>query len=137
MRMAREWQQTRFPEFVLPDAVYYQSVWAVRDLYRMKNRIIELDEEISSGKCPPGVVSDVTKGYPFHKPTEKAAVEKMLLENRVDAIDGALRTVPEIYRSPVMESIINRKNPTGSLSKIWKIWKQRFLFNVAKNLSLI
>ena len=45
--MSREWQQTRFKEFVMPDAVYYQSIWAVRDLRRMENRIREIDRDVS------------------------------------------------------------------------------------------
>ena len=43
--MSREWQQTRFKEFVMPDAVYYQSIWAVRDLQRMENRLHEIEHD--------------------------------------------------------------------------------------------
>ena len=39
----REWQQTRQREYVMPDAVYYQSIWAVRDLKRMEHRLDELE----------------------------------------------------------------------------------------------
>lgn len=35
----REWQQTRFKSICMPDAVYYQSIWAVRDLHRMEERV--------------------------------------------------------------------------------------------------
>ena len=43
--MPREWQQKRYKQFVLPDAVYFQCVWAVRDLYRMEKRIEELERK--------------------------------------------------------------------------------------------
>ena len=43
--LSREWQQTRFKKYVLPDAVYYQSLWAVRDLERMEERIKELSDD--------------------------------------------------------------------------------------------
>ena len=40
--MSREWQQTKMQEYVMPYAVYYQSLWAVRDLERMEIKIREL-----------------------------------------------------------------------------------------------
>ena len=39
--MSKEWQQTRYKHLVLPKEVYYQSVWAVRDLERMEARLAE------------------------------------------------------------------------------------------------
>lgn len=43
--MAREWQQTKLREYLMPNAVYYQSLWAVRDIQRMEMRINELSAE--------------------------------------------------------------------------------------------
>lgn len=34
--MSRQWQQTKYKNLVLPEAVYYQSIWAVRDLQRRR-----------------------------------------------------------------------------------------------------
>lgn len=42
--MSREWQQTKYTEFLMPEAVYYQTLWAVRDLERMELRLRELRE---------------------------------------------------------------------------------------------
>ena len=38
----REWQQTRDSAYVMPYAVYYQSIWAVRDLARMEEKLKEI-----------------------------------------------------------------------------------------------
>ena len=46
----REWQQTKFRDLVLPDAVYYQSIWAVRDLYRMEEQLMNMEQDISNPK---------------------------------------------------------------------------------------
>ena len=45
----REWQQTRYRDIVLPDAVFYETIWAVRDLERMEEQVKELTREINSG----------------------------------------------------------------------------------------
>jgi hypothetical protein len=135
--MSREWQQTRFREFVLPDAVYYQSIWAVRDLRRMEERLAELGDEINAGSFGGSIVGDGRRDYSSIKPTEKKAVEKALLESRIKAIRKALETVPDSYRDFVLDNVALKKNDKGYPTKIWKIWKQRFLYNVAKNLSLL
>ena len=84
--MSREWQQTRIKEYVMPDAVYYQTIWAVRDLNRMEERLMEIEKDIQEGYTPGSLVSDVSREYIAKRPTEKRAMEKMILENRIQAI---------------------------------------------------
>lgn len=132
--MAREWQQTRMPEYILPNAVYYQSLWAVRDLERMERRMEELTKEADRRKSS-SVLCDGPANS-FGRPTEKKALEIISLMERIGAIKRALSIVPEVYRPYVMKSIIERDPGTRFPDKIWKIWKQRFLFQVAENLSL-
>ena len=135
--VSREWQQRRLKEYVLPDAVYYQTVWAVRDLERMEKRIKELDREIRAGHNSNSIVCEGKRNYSVMRPTESRAVEKVLLEGRVKAIRNALNMVPESYRGFIMDNIVYRTKAKGYASKIWRIWKQRFLYQVARNLSLI
>lgn len=134
--MSREWQQTRFKEFVMPDAVYYQSIWAVRDLRRMENRIREIDRDVSPS-YDGSLVSDRCRDFSSKRPTEKKAMEKILLQTKIKAIQRALYQVPEAYRDCVLNNVAFRKESFSCNPKIWKIWKQRFLYNVAKNLSLM
>ena len=136
--MTREWQQTRNKEIVMPDAVYYQTLWAVRDLRRMEGRLAVLKQEIESGPVQAaGVVSDRKGGYSDKRPTEDLAVEKAMLEARVQAIHNALQGIPIVYRGYILDNIILHRQQSSFPNKVWKMWKQRFLFDVAKNLSLI
>ena len=135
--VSREWQQRRLKDFVLPDAVYYQTVWAVRDLERMENRIKDLDREIRAGHTGSSIVCEGKRNYSVMRPTENRAIEKAMLESRVKAIRSALNLVPEAYRGFIMDNIVRRKNTQGYANKIWRVWKQRFLYQVARNLSLI
>ncbi|MBQ1472113.1 hypothetical protein [Eubacterium sp. AB3007] len=133
----REWQQTRQREYVMPDAVYYQSIWAVRDLKRMEHRLDELEAEPRDEVSRSFYVSDGKRPYQGDSTTERSAIEKVILESRVRAIREALSVVPENYREAVLLNVAEKKSNYGYTTKIWKLWKQRFLFQVAKNLSLM
>jgi hypothetical protein len=134
----REWQQTKFKDYVMPEAVYYQSLWAVRDLARMESRLDEINSDIlEGGKKGGGVVRDGHVDYGSNRPTENKAMEKAILEERVTGIREALSLVPENYRAYILSNIV-MKNPGKTFpNKLWKIWKQRFLYNVARNLSMM
>lgn len=136
--MTREWQQTRFKELVMPDAVYYQTIWAVRDMRRMERELDLVNSDIMSGGLTGrSVVMEGGKDYHRRRPTESQAVKKALLESRVNAINSALETVPEYYRPFIMDNIILKNSGSDYPNKMWRVWKQRFLFNVAKNLSIM
>ena len=133
--MSREWQQTRLPEYIMPNAVYYQSLWAVRDLERMESRLEELEDSNSVGTK--SFVQEKGKGYSGGSTVENTAMEAAILQERVDAIRNALLIVPERYRDTIMGSILFNDNISVYPSRMWKIWKQKFLFHVAKNLSMM
>mgnify|MGYP000023496291 CR=1 FL=1 len=135
--MSREWQQTKYKQFVMPDAVYYQCLWAVRDLERMEKRRSELIEEEAGILKGRSMVSDKGSSFVVHRPTEEQAVGRAVLEERIKAIREALEIVPEEYRSFILSNIILMNSGKAYPNKIWKYWKQRFLYNVAKNLSIM
>lgn len=158
--MPREWQQKRYKQFVLPDAVYFQCVWAVRDLYRMEKRIEELERKkkasewkASAGREPErkdlrrrerdGLysalrVSDqgIYYGDGFDAREEERS-ELRALKRRVKLIREALETVPEEYHANILDNIILRTPSKAYPGKMWKYWKQRFLYAVAKKLAMI
>ena len=134
----REWQQTKYKNLIMPDAVYYQSVWAVRDLYRMEQQLEIIKKDIDSGDAhTTSVVSDVKSSYETRKPTEEKALQKVALEKRIKAINDAIDSVPLAYRQFILDNIILQKGYNSFPNKFWRIWKQRFLYSVARNLRLI
>lgn len=131
--MSREWQQTRMTEYVMPNAVYYQSIWAVRDLERMEQRLKELNRDtIRDGS---GILMESEVGYKISK-VENRAVEAAILSERVEGIRKALNDVPDRYRTCILDNIVYNE-PVPYPGKLWKLWKQKFLHGVAVNLSLI
>lgn len=134
--MTREWQQTRFKEFVMPDAVYYQTLWAVRDLERLEGKYAQLKNEVMKVNHNDEEPLNKSIDYSNIKPTEQKAMELIVLDERIRSIRSALDMVPERYRKYVLGNIILKDPGTSFPDKLWRIWKQRFLFNVAKNLTL-
>ncbi len=134
----REWQQTKFKNLVMPDAVYYQSIWAVRDLVRMEDELRDLEHDIDTGAIQStSVVSEGENNYNVSRPTEFKAIQKAQLKKRVEAIHDALDTVPLAYRQFILDNIIKQKAYKCFPNKLWRIWKQKFLFNVARNLEIM
>ncbi len=134
----REWQQKRFKSICMPDAVFYQSIWAVRDLYRMEERVKEIDEDIRTGSIgSASLVGGGSRDYGRMKPTENKVMEKMRLESRIDAIRTALDGVPAQYQTHILDNVIYQSKITSIPSHIWRVWKQKFLFSVAQNLALM
>lgn len=139
--MSREWQQTRLPEYVMPNAVYYQSIWAVRDLERMEQRLREIEtfDKRSEKARLQDMMMDPGKRYvtSVGNRVENAAMEAAILQERIDGIQRALLQIPAGYRQCVLDNIVQKDSGIAYPSKLWKIWKQKFLFSVAKNLSIM
>ncbi len=133
--MAREWQQTKLADYVMPNEVYYQSIWAVRDFERMTGRLKELRAEEDG--LPPETVKEPVLSYASGAEKESRETERQILERRVTGIRQALMMVPREYRSYVISNIV-MKNPGSTFpNRMWRIWKQRFLYYVARNLMII
>lgn len=133
--MTREWQQTKYTEYIMPEAVYYQSIWAVRDLERMELRLRELKRmTVLSGKS---IVWDTRCKNPLYHPVEDCVFERIILEERVQGIRNALELVPEEHRIFILDNIVFKAPSKDYPYKTWGYWKQRFLYNVAKNLSIM
>ncbi len=134
--MSREWQQTKLPEYVMPYAVYYQSIWAVRDYDRMITAIRDIEHKVDS-KSGGSIVKEPEGHYRGVSSVENKALELAIMKERIEGIRKALLNVPVEYRSYIISNIV-AKNPGSAFpNKIWRMWKQRFLYDVAKNLSMI
>ena len=70
-------------------------------------------------------------------PTENAAIERAMLEERVRGIHAAISHIPDGYRSYVLSNIIMKNSGKTFPNKVWRIWKQRFLYDVAVNLAIL
>ena len=137
--MSREWQQTQLMEYVMPHAVYYQTIWAVRDLDRMENRLEELTKRKIQKSMGDNAVRESVRFYNRSDGSrvDSQAMETAVLQERVDGIHNAMKLIPEKYRGTILNNIIDREHVSIYVDREWKAWKQKFLFMVAKNLSIM
>jgi len=95
--------------YLLPEPVYAQCVWIVRDIDRLR---------------------DVAK-------SEYDAPDVLIARKRIAAYNKAIRVVPREYREGILRNISDRVKPdmTASVST-WHRWKIKFLYALARNLAL-
>ena len=91
----RDYQQKKMKVYLLPEPVYRQSYWALRDLNRMKEELKRLNEErdviavgeknMSNYGFGTGRISDITGNR---------AVKIAHLSSRILAIEAAFDEIP-------------------------------------------
>ncbi len=135
--MIREYQAKRMKEYVLPEAVYRQALWAIKDIGRLKSELNRLIEDVDSipGR---GFVNESTVKGGYSDITAKKAERLVTLTNRIDNIESALFYVPERYRMGLRRKL----HEGGSFGdefhpNTWKKWQQVYVYHVAKNLGLV
>lgn len=133
----KDYQQKRMKSYVLPEAVYRQALWAVKDLARLKARLEVLEEEIDQ-VCTP--VLDELAGGSSGKVcdmTGHRAGELANLSLRIAAIETAAMELPEKYRDGVINKLAYGV-PYGDEYHLntWKHWQQVYLYQVAMRLQL-
>ena len=97
----------------------------------------ELEEAtITEARTDSSRVCEQCDGIMAYEPETNISLERELLKNRTAQIHAALDTIPVMYRFYVLQNIIFRE-AGKTYPEEWRIWKQKFLFQVAKNLKMI
>lgn len=125
--------QRKKDKYILPPAVYHQTLWQIRDYYRLKELYDTVAEESPgpSDGMPRGRggVSDPT----FNKAVKMGEAGRIIL-----AIEGARDMIPEEYRRGVWNSVMFREPfPRDAARGTYGRWKSRFVYGVAVSLHLI
>ena len=111
----RNYQRKKNNPYELPQNVYMQMIYLVKDY----ERLIELEAELSS--------------------LASAPTDKKLSRTRaeIQAVDNAFSTVPELYRKAIADNIVKDiKFPSGSDVSALRMYKQKFVYEIAKQLSV-
>lgn len=126
----KEYQYRKERKLVLPNEVYYQCLWVVRDMERLEELAGEKNYE---NRVAEEVFFYSVKEIPVIPPEVTEAKFKLA------CIHKALELVPQIYRDSVVQSIMSRGGEYKNMAheNTWKKWKQRFIYALALNLRLI
>lgn len=78
------------------------------------------------------------KGTDISNPTEKAALKREAIGRNLEAIEEAITTIPEEYRSGVWNNVVlDKPYPSYAVTRTWTTYKGRFLYALAENLNRI
>ena len=126
-----EKQQKRMQAYVLPETVYRQALWAVKDLPRMREKLRELEEVLDS---MPQEYTDMPHGS-GGRPADLTALragEIAGLSMRIRAIEDCLKCIPEKYQDGILDKLAyGVPYPDCSHLNTWKKWQQVYLYQVA------
>ncbi len=135
--MTREYQVKRMKDYVLPEAVYRQALWAVKDFNRLKEELNRAVENIDNIHSPNFFNESIGSGL-YSDITAKKADKLITLTNRIDSIESAFFYIPEKYRWGIRNKLMDGGRFGDDFHpNTWKKWQQVYLFHVAKNLGLI
>ena len=135
--MNREYQSKRLKEFVLPETVYRQALWAVKDINRLKEELNKAIEDIDNIHSPNFFNESTGKGL-YSDITAKKADRLIVITNRIDSIEAAMFSIPEKYRQGIRNKLMNGEAYGDQFHpNTWKKWQQVYIYHVAKNLGLI
>ena len=134
----KDYQFKRDNTYVLPQAVYRQALYAVKDLTRLRRKLFYLKEEAGSVKCLDPSVGLVSGGT-ISDLTGNLATEIGLTEQRIRSIEDAFIKLPEKYRTGVEDKLVYDVpyDESAHCINTWKKWQQILIFHVAANLKLL
>lgn len=133
-----DYQLKKGNSYLLPQTVYRQALYAVKDLNRLKKKLLYLEYDIS-GTMPNDPASIMSRGGGVSDITGNVASEIALTKSRIGAIESAFASVPDKYRRGLKDKLLNDV-PSGNLGysvNTWKKWQQVLLYHVAVNLKLL
>ena len=113
----------------VPKSVYYQCIWTVKDLDRLRR--LEAADDLGRYK----------NEFVFFIDNDEVIKDSRVLEQarwRIDCIRQAIEKVPSEYRQGTIDSIVyNLPFSDMAHENTWRRWRQVFIRELARNLFLI
>lgn len=127
----RDYQRKK-GKYILPDAVYHQVIWQIRDYYRLKD---EAEAILVESPPPP---DGLPHGDPDPDGVLKKAMRRMDLTRITYLIEDELSKIPTEYRRGVWVNILYRTAfPDDADRTTYARHKSRMIYNLAERQGLI
>ena len=127
----RDYQPQKNNNYILPNALYRQIIWLVRDYERLKEAYLTVELHSKS-------YEDIPFFNASSKPVEHEVIRKLDIRNKIDAIESALSLIPTEYQKGIWNNIVKEKAyPLDASTSTYGRWKRRFIYYVAYNMNWI
>ena len=118
-------------KYILSKNTYYKTIWFIREYSEKKTAYNNIFWSYM-------VMDGQPRGTEVSRPTEQRGELAIRLAQELNAVDKALARLPEYYRKPVLENIVDHKRwPNLADPKTYKKYKRQFVYYVAKNMDWI
>lgn len=127
----RDHQRLKNNKYILPRAVYNQTIWRIRDYYRLK----ETADDLIIGSS---TLDGMPRSRALSDRTEQAAERRERYLKDVNLIESELKLIPCEYQKGVWNSIMfGERYPDDSHRSTYSEHKSKFIFSVAHRFGLV
>lgn len=124
--------QRRKTKYILPRTVYYQTLWRIRDYYRLKELADSLIE------CRESDLDGMPKGNNTTDKVGNTVIKREKFFKEVCLINDSIKEIPQEYRSGVWNNIqFYQPYPIDADRATYGRYKSKFIYKVAEKLGLI
>ena len=132
-RQMRNYQRKKKNPYLLPHNVYMQTLYLIRDYERLKD---EYNQLLYASSMPCDGQPKGSGGV--GRPAENKAVILSGISTKTDAVENALKQIPECYRKGVWNNVLyGWRYPIDADERTYRTYKQRFIYAVAKKMLFI
>ena len=122
----------------LPDTVYWQALWAARDLPRLHEKLTEMEEACDALYAADPSRQRVMQSGCIHDVTGRKAAELAQLSQRVQAMEEAFGTTPDKYQQGIRDYLcLGVPYPETFHRNTWKRWQKIVVYQLALNLKIL
>ena len=127
----RDYQRQKNNKYILPRAVYNQTLWRVRDYYRLKETADDFIMESSS-------IDGLPRGSGISDKTASAVEKRERYLKDVKVIEVELKSIPDEYQKGIWNSVMfGAAYPNDADRTTYSRYKSKFIFGVANRFGLI
>lgn len=124
--------QRRKTKYILPRTVYYQTLWRIRDYYRLKELADSLIE------CKESNLDGMPKGNNTTDKVGTTVIKREKFIKEVYLINDSIKEIPQEYRSGIWNNIqFYQPYPMDADRATYGRYKSKFIYKVAEKLGLI
>ena len=127
----RDYQRSK-TKYILPRTVYCQTLWRIRDYYRLKELADSLIE------CKESDIDGMPKGNNTTDKVGTTVIKREKFVKEVCSINDSIKEIPQEYRSGVWNNIqFYHPYPIDADRATYGRYKSKFIYKVAEKLGLI
>ena len=127
----KDYQRMKNHKYILPRAVYNQTIWRIRDYYRLKETA---DDLITGSGCMDGM----PRSQEISDRTCQAVLKRERYMKDVTLIESELRLIPCEYQKGVWNSIMfGERYPDDAHRVTYSDYKSKFIFSVAHRFGFV